>query len=110
MRQAGLRYTDMENEGILMPVIEVSCKYKTSIVYDEEVKVCVKPTFFNGVRAAFAYEIYSLDHGELAVTGTSNHCFIDVHTREPLYLKKRYPEFYEKAMELLSGVENGSEV
>ncbi len=56
---------------------------------------------FNGVRAAFGYEMYMDGSGELLVTGESEHCFIDDQTRRPQNLKRRLPEESKVLLELL---------
>ena len=101
MQQSGLSYEDMEKNGIIMPVIEVTCKYISSVRYNESVNIYAKFIFFNGIKAVFSYEIYTEDNETLAASGESSHCFLDDTNRTPLSLKKRYPEFYERGMALL---------
>ena len=101
LQQNGLSYEDMEKNGIIMPVIDVSCKYIFSLRYNETVNIYTKPLFFNGIKAVYGYEIYTQDNEILAATGESSHCFLDDTTRTPVSLKKRYPEFYERGMALL---------
>lgn len=104
MKQAGLLYTDMEADGILMPVVSVSCRYRTPVLFDEDVNIKVRFEEFNGVRAAYSYEIIKVADGSIAATGQSEHCFIDEKTRRPVNLKKRYNDFYNKCIPLLSKV------
>ena len=92
MRQAGLDYRTMEQAGIIMPVTSVECRYKISGHYDEPVFITAIPTEYNGVRAAFRYEIRGED-GRLMAEGSSGHCFLDTETRCPLNLKRRLPEY-----------------
>ncbi len=101
LQQLGLSYEDMEKNGIIMPVIEVSCKYIFSVRYNETVNIYTKPIFFNGIKAVYSYEIYTEDNKILAASGESSHCFLDDAKRTPVSLKKRYREFYEKGMALL---------
>ena len=101
MQQVGLNYEDMEKNGIIMPVIEISCKYIFSVRFNEVVNIYTKLLFFNGIKAVFKYEIYTGDNEMLAAAGTSNHCFLDNTNRTPVSLRKRYPEFYERGVVLL---------
>lgn len=101
LQQVGLSYEDMEKNGIIMPVIEVSCKYIISVHYNEMVNIYTKPIFFNGVKAKYRYEIYTGDNEMLAASGESSHCFLDDTKRTPISLKKRYQEFYERGLALL---------
>ena len=95
MRQAGLVYKDLESRGILMPVTGVSCRYRQSLVFDEWMSIVTTLTQFNGVRAAYRYEIYRTSDGVCAATGTSEHCFLDLATRRPVSLKKAAPDFFD---------------
>jgi acyl-CoA thioester hydrolase len=106
MRRVGLDCDRQEREGILMPVTEVQCKYKSSVRFDEQVEVYSHLVYFNGVRASFKYEIYTAPEHVLAVTGESWHCFIDEGTRRPVNLRKSSPDFYRLAMTLVEGGED----
>ena len=101
LQQVGLNYEDMERNGIIMPVIEVSCKYIFSVRYNEAVNIYTKPVFFNGIKAVYSYEIYTEGDEKLAASGESSHCFLDNASRKPISLKKRYTDFYKKGMALL---------
>ena len=100
MKQSGFQYDEMEHSGIIMPVTGVSCKYTVSVRFDEAVKIFTKLEFFNGIRASYSYEIYSCDEN-LAASGESSHCFLDLTNKTPVNLKKRYPEFYKRGLILL---------
>ncbi len=100
MRQAGVNYREMEEEGIIMPVVSVDCRYITPTHYDDTIDISVSLTAFNGVRASFCYEIKSED-GTVVASGHSEHCFLDATTRRPISLKRRLPSFYEQCYQLL---------
>ncbi len=101
LRRAGLDYEGMENNGVVIPVTSVSCVYKIPIRFNQVVEIYPKLLAFNGVRMAFSYKIYTID-GNLAVTGESGHCFVDVRTGKPVTTQRRAPDFYEKCMRLLA--------
>lgn len=101
LQQVGLDYEDMEKNGIIMPVIEVSCKYIFSLHFNETANIYTRPVFFNGIKAVYRYEIFTEDNEKLAATGESSHCFLDNRKRTPISLKKRYTDFYEKGVALL---------
>lgn len=103
MRRAQLDCAALESRGILIPVISVEAKYKSSVFFDEEVAVQPHLVYFNGVRVAFTYEIRAVERNALAVTGGSWHCFIDEQTRAPVNMKRVEPEFYARALELVDG-------
>ena len=100
MRNLGYEYTAMEDQGIIMPVTGVSAQYLQPLHFDDIVYVHTKLTSFNGVRAAFSYEIFRQGEDRPSAVGESGHCFLDTATRVPVNLKKRYPEFFERGMEI----------
>lgn len=101
MRQTGASYEAMEREGIIMPVTSVGCDYKISAHYDERVLIYASLSAYNGVRAAYSYDIRSED-GRLLAHGESGHCFLDNETRRPVNLKRRLPQFSKFFEQLLA--------
>jgi acyl-CoA thioester hydrolase len=57
LRQAGLTYRDMETEGILLPVIDARCEYRSPARYDDSLAVAAEARMVSPARLAFDYEI-----------------------------------------------------
>ena len=91
MRLRGVDYARIEAQGILMPVVSVSCDYKSPARFGDVAEITVRLTRFNGVRAEFGYRICPQGSELLLAEGRSVHCFIDEGTRKPLNLIKRLP-------------------
>lgn len=77
-----------------IPVVSVSCSYKTSVKFDQTIEIHTRLSFFNGVRAVYQYKVYPEGGGPLLASGESEHCFTDVQSHAPQNLKKRLPEYY----------------
>ena len=92
MEQMGIGYDRMEKQGIVSPVLEVSCTYHSMVHFGDNVVITTKIEKYNGIRLELSYRITDKISGEVRTTGCSKHCFL---TREgkPLALKKSYPEF-----------------
>jgi acyl-CoA thioester hydrolase len=76
MRSLGFSYKEMEERGILMPVINLNVNYKKPALYDDEVKIVTMVKTLPNVRITFEYECYNqLD--ELLNTGSVTLVFID---------------------------------
>ena len=95
MRQSEISYKELEEMGILCPVISVSCKYKNMVRFDDGVEITVKVVKYSGIKFELAYEFKNIQTGVLCTTATSTHCFIDRDSRI-LSLKVSYPELHEK--------------
>ena len=91
MRQLGLNYKAMEEQGILIPVTEVGCQYLVSARYGDALEIRTILTQYTGVRLGFRYEVRFQTTGVLAATGISSHCFLDVN-RRPISLKRKAPQ------------------
>ena len=102
MTQMGFPYKRLEEEGIISPLLSVSCEYKSPVVFDEEVMIQGTIKKFNGIKMTVGYEIRGVGSGELKTRGESQHCFVN---REgiPVSLKKENKEIYGLLLELAEG-------
>lgn len=96
-----MSYEEMEADGIMMPVLEVQCRYRSPMKFGQTAQIFTRLASFNGVRVKYEYEIRCQETGALVLQGFSSHCFVDEANRRPLNLKTHYPKFYHLAMELL---------
>ena len=91
-RASGLRYRDMEREdGILLVVAEVSCRYLSPAVYDEEVVVRTSVAEATPRMIRFDYELLAADDGRKLATGYTKHVFCGAD-RRPAKLPQKYHE------------------
>ena len=103
MRQIGFDYAKMEQSGIMVPVLSVSCNYKNPARFGETICIVPKVERMHGVKYEMSYRIYSEDFSVLHNEAASSHCFVNLDFK-PIRLKKEYPELYNRMTELV-GVE-----
>ena len=77
--------------GIIIPVLSVSCQYRSMVRFDDCMTIGVKVVRYSGVKMDLEYAFTNTKTGELTTTGTSSHCFLNREYR-PMSLKKDYPE------------------
>lgn len=82
LRNLGISYKWMEENGIMLPVVSLTMNYKKPARYDDE--LTVKTIFKNqtSVKIEFDYEIYN-DKQELLTTGNSILVFVDMKSGRP---------------------------
>lgn len=82
LRQYGITYKSMEENGIILPVISLEIKYKKSATYDDNlvVKTSVKKT--PSIRIEFDYELFN-QNNELLATGSTVLVFVDTKRNRP---------------------------
>lgn len=76
LQKAGYPYDEMEKDGVLIPVLSVSCKYKSSVRFNETVIIKAKIEEFNGFKMKISYQIIDKESSILRSTGESTHCFL----------------------------------
>jgi acyl-CoA thioester hydrolase len=82
-RRLGIHYKEMEAEGVMMPVLEMRCKYIRPARYDDmlTIKLLVKEKP-KGTRIKFEYEVYN-EAQELLNIGETTMVFVDMKTGRP---------------------------
>ena len=99
-RKMGMTYRSLEEEKILLPVIDVGCKYIVAAKYDDEIIIRTKLTKLKGVKLQFEYEIYRKEDNVLLAHGYTLHAFVDKELK-PVNFKKNYKEVWDRLIENL---------
>jgi acyl-CoA thioester hydrolase len=82
LRSLGMTYESMEASGIMMPVLELKCKYIKPALYDQEITVKVIIEKMPGIRIHFNYELYN-EQEELINIGETTLVFVDMVKNKP---------------------------
>lgn len=82
LRDLGLSYRVMEEQGVMLPVVSLTMNYKRPARYDDNLKVRTIFKSLSGVKIEFDYEIYN-EKEELLTTGYSMLVFVDMKTGKP---------------------------
>lgn len=75
LKEFGVPYRELEQDGYFLPVLEVQAKYHRPAVYDDTVTVITSLREKPSLRITLDYEIRRND--DLLVTGKTVHAFID---------------------------------
>ena len=67
----------MERQGIVSPVLEVHCAYRSMVHFGDVVEIIPRIEKYNGVTLELSYEILDKKTGEIRTTGSSKHCFLN---------------------------------
>lgn len=82
LRNLGLSYKWMEENGIMLPVVSLSMNYKKPARYDDLIRVKTIFKSQTSVKIEFDYEIYN-EENELLTIGNSMLVFVDMKTGRP---------------------------
>ncbi|MCT4606461.1 MAG: acyl-CoA thioesterase [Marinisporobacter sp.] len=93
-RSLGYTYAQLEEEGIILPVIESHCAYKIAAKYDEELVIRTSIKKLKGVRLKFSYEVVRKEDEVVLATGSTIHAFVN-KTLKPINFKKVNPKVWK---------------
>lgn len=94
----GFTYAEMENEGILLPVIHVNANYKRSVKFGETVTIRARLKEYNGIRVILEYKVLN-EEGDLATYGETEHTFVNDQTFKPIRLRNVKRKWHDAFME-----------
>jgi len=88
LRNLGVSYKEMEENGIILPVVSVQLNFKKSATYDDVIQVITKLRQMPTVKIEFDYEIRG-ENDMLLADGYTKLAFINASTNRPM----RCPKF-----------------
>jgi len=109
IRQIGLSYKDIEDRGLLLPVVQVEASYAQPARYDDWVFVCTRVAELTKVRIRFEYRVVrpepageplvpafapDLPAGTLLASGSTTHGWINTEWKV-VGLDRKAPDVYE---------------
>jgi acyl-CoA thioester hydrolase len=76
MRSLGTSYREVEESGVSLPVVEVSCRYRKPARYDDAIVLETAVAELGRASVEFVYRVVREADGELLATGRTQHCFL----------------------------------
>lgn len=83
LRNKGISYKWMEENGVMLPVVSLTMNYKKPARYDELLTLKTILKQMSSVKIEFDYELYN-EKAELLTTGNSILVFVDMKTGKPI--------------------------
>ena len=83
LRNLGISYKWMEENGVMLPVVSLQMDYKKPARYDDLLRVKTILKSQTSVKIEFDYEIYN-EQNDLLTTGYSMLVFVDMKTGRPM--------------------------
>ncbi len=77
MATCGITYKSIEEQGILLPLIESSCRYIHRAEFEDVLIIKTMLKELNGVKAIFNYEVIREVDQKLIAKGSTSHAFIN---------------------------------
>ena len=81
LRSLGSTYRDLEERGVILPVIEAHCAYRTAARYDDELEIRTSGALLSPARVEFNYAVRRRADGAALAAGRTIHAAVDLHGR-----------------------------
>lgn len=95
LRQLGFSYKAMEDEGIIMPVLDLHIKFFKPALYDDLLTVKLSITGIPTTRIHFEYETLN-EKNELLNKGSTILVFVNKETMKPCHAPDYFGEAFKK--------------
>ncbi|TDQ12150.1 acyl-CoA thioesterase [Pedobacter metabolipauper] len=98
LRSLGMDYAAMEKDGVMLPVLELHCKFIKPAFYDQEITIKTTVAELPGIRIHFKYELFNQAE-ELINIGSTTLVFIDMVKNKlcspPAEFMKRLEQYFQ---------------
>jgi len=97
---AGFTYKHMEERGIMIPVLEASCKYMAPAYYDDDLLIQTWVKEISGAKVIFNYKVFKPEENKLIAQGSTKHAFVNLQFKI-INLKKTHPDIWAQMKSLV---------
>ena len=84
LRDIGIPYKELEDSGIIMPVVEASVRYLAPARYDDMLEIETVFEEIPRVRVTISYTVRRENEDTVLATGTVVLCFVDTERGRPI--------------------------
>ena len=103
LEEEGYPYRQIEEDGLMIPVLEVNCKYKYHVTAFDTIVIDVKIVDFDGIKLTVRYTITNKANGNLVMEAETKHCFTNQELR-PVNTKKCNEAVYQVFMRSMENI------
>lgn len=96
----GFKYSEIEKQGVVSPVIDASLSFKTPVRYGEDASVKTWVQEYDGLRVTYGYEIVH-ENGDLAVSGQTKHVIVKKENFRPVSIRRSFPDWHEAYLQAM---------
>ncbi|KAJ50873.1 acyl-CoA thioester hydrolase [Clostridium tetanomorphum] len=97
--ESKMSYKELEENGIMMPLVETYCKYIEAAKYED---IIIVETYIKELTAAkviFNYNVIRKEDNKLLAKGYTTQVFVD-NRFKIVNLKRKHPDAWERLVEL----------
>jgi acyl-CoA thioester hydrolase len=97
---AGIRYVEMEEVGVMMPLVETACKYYEGAKYADVLHIQTCLVELSAVKVVLTYDVIRKTDGKVLAKGRTVQTFVDKEKFKIINIKKTHPDIWCKLEQL----------
>ena len=98
LRAMGLAYKELEDAGVIMPVVDLAVHYHRPARYDDVLEITSKIDEVPATRVRIAYEVRRAGEPAVLVTGHVTLCFVDAARNRPIRAPQAVMDVFARAL------------
>ena len=99
----GLSIRKIEERGVLLPLYEMNCKFKSPAQYEDEIIVKTKLDSMAKVRVIFSYQVINATNEKILATGKTMHAWTNKYLK-PINAETSIPDVYSLLRQHIASV------
>lgn len=99
IREVGISYKEIEELGVMMPLVETECKYVEAAKYDDELLIEAKIIELTAVKVRIGYVVTQKSTGRIVAKGATLQTFVDSKNFKIINIKRTQEEIWNKLSE-----------
>ncbi|MGL5351755.1 MAG: acyl-CoA thioesterase [Clostridium sp.] len=96
IRESGISYKDLEDMGIMMPLVETQCRYMEAAKYDDNLTVESYIDEITPIKVTIKYVVRRDLDNKILAKGSTLQTFVDSKTFKIINLKNTHTEVWSK--------------
>lgn len=93
---AGIRYKDMEDAGVMMPLVETQCRYLEGAKYDDVLIIETSLEALSPIKVILQYKVIREIDNRILAKGKTTQTFVDKSIFKIINLRDKHPELWAK--------------
>lgn len=93
---SGISYKDIEDIGIMMPLIETQCKYIEGAKYADELIIETTLEEISPIKIVLQYKVIREKDNKIISKGRTVQAFVNKENFKVLNIKRKNPELWDK--------------
>ncbi|HAA25851.1 MAG TPA: 4-hydroxybenzoyl-CoA thioesterase [Ruminiclostridium sp.] len=105
IKKAGITYDQMEKDGVMLPLLDLKCRFASPCFYGDTVIVKTGVKDIKPTRITFFYEVFRKGSVKPAASGETEHVWANRQLK-PVNMKKYRPDLYQLLIDVFMQGEN----